>query len=181
VRAYGGGAENFNFEEDFFLYRLSYRPDSGGNPSLAFRIDSGAFHPLAEILEDPRMVELFEAGRATRDVNVAMIKAESNDFVGLLLVLYRMEDFALWEPIPQHTLHPIQTEPSLREFFHSKWLERLQRSVEKGHVMRKVDLHDTMWKIGNLRKVGNKWRWVLLTPEELEACGFKRDFPGYLC
>jgi hypothetical protein len=177
----GGRAENFDYDKRYLICRLSYRRDSGGNPSLAFRIENAAFRPLSEILEDPRMAESLEAGRTTRELNIALIKAESDDFLGLLLVLYRLEDFAIWEPIPQHTLHPIQTQPNLRDFFHGKWLDRLKNSVDRGHVMRKVDSHDTMWKIGILRKIGNKWQWVQLTPDELEAEGFKRDFPGHLC
>lgn len=89
-----------------------------------------------------------------------------------------MEGYGLW------TTHPIHREPEfdegLRQANPDVWCRELQFSVENGFVFEKLKPGDVAHMLGRVKLVGRKWKFVELSPQELDAIGLGANYPGFL-
>ncbi|THH15744.1 hypothetical protein EW146_g4779 [Bondarzewia mesenterica] len=186
-----GDIKKFDYHSNCIHFRLSYRPDCGGNPSIAFRFDSGVLMPLNEL--DPvckRNYDQSNESRAEVEANVRSVVG--NIFMGLLPILYEWDGSFEWcsrglvgdrpiaailAAVPSFMIPPPR---------HEDWFMRLQFKAEHGHVLRLVgeepsdDATELSVRIGRVKKERSKWVWVELPNEERAACGYP-VFPGIVC
>ncbi|KDQ56965.1 hypothetical protein JAAARDRAFT_35563 [Jaapia argillacea MUCL 33604] len=88
-----GGEQSFDYQNKYLRINLRYRHDCGGNPSIAFDIVDASIRPVFSDMERrQRMRDAFEAERTRREADIARFKQTDRTFIGLLLILYQMED-----------------------------------------------------------------------------------------
>lgn len=173
-----GGPDVFDFKNHFLEINLRYRTDCGGNPSIAFRVESASTCPLSKIKPESGFGKALDSGRASRERDEAYLKTQSSSFVGVHLVMLAMEDYGLW------TTHPIHRTPTfdegLRRANPHLWFRELQFSVENGFVFERLEPEDDAHRLGRIKLVGRKWKFVELAPQELDAIGLGANYPGFL-
>jgi hypothetical protein len=173
-----GGVDKFDFKNHFIRFDLRYRPDCGGNPSVAFNITRAAIIPFSAD-QSPETRAVLEASRLTREAEEAKRKATEEDFVGLFLVLHMMEDYGEWFTTLLHREPPmLKTLLDQSPIPHTMWLLELQRTVDLGIIYGQLEENDIFWKLGYLKKRGSKWRWEPMSSEELVALGLPADCKG---
>lgn len=173
-----GGCETFDFKSHFLQINLRYRSDCGGNPGIAFRVDSATTRLLSEIRPESGLGLALESGRITRENTDAYRKTHDPSYVGLYLVLLQMDDYGLW------TTRPINRIPSFDEGLRYEntdlWFTEMQFNVENGFVYERIKPGDFLFRIGRIKLVGRRWKFVELTPQELQPLGLDADYPGFL-
>jgi hypothetical protein len=174
--------KNFDFENHCMCFEFRYRPECGGNPSLAFSVLDVNIRPLADVLtEDPSIARVMEASRPETESIIARRKKTIPDFAGLFPSVYRcrdMGDFALSHPTPIHDNHRMLAHvPYMRVC--REWKEDLRKVTEAGTVYQRTE-ENGRWKAGHFEKERSKWRWIAYTSKELVEHGMPADFPGYL-
>jgi hypothetical protein len=174
-----GGVDNFDFKRHYMKFDLRFRRDCGGNPGVAFSVENAEIRPLSEIDSRPGYKASLEAGQANDDASAAHFKATKQSFVGLFMVLYCMEGYGLWQA--NELCHTDPTfDAALKRLHPELWLRELQKTVEMGMVFRKTNPDDLGQKFGRIKRVGLRWKWVQLTPQELVEIGMPADCPGLL-
>ena len=173
-----GGVDKFDFKNHFIRFDLRYRPDCGGNPSVAFNIIRATILPLSAD-QLPETLAVLEASRLSREAEEANRNANEEDFVGLFLVMHQMEDYGEWFTTQMRREKPMfKTLLDRPSTPHAMWLLELQKTVDLGIVYGQLEEDDIYWKFGYLKKRGSKWRWQPMSSEELVALGLPADYKG---
>ncbi|KAK7017405.1 MYND-type domain-containing protein [Favolaschia claudopus] len=165
-----GGLDNFAYSKRAMLILLQYRPDCNENPSVAFSVLGCMW------LDDSNISALDKHLETT-------LRTGREGYCGTLRVHFRMEDHVVGESYPEaHVLGPIGFlyRKHLKTFDHSKWLDRVQRFVKDGLVMRAQGETTLNMLLGTLKMRKGKWVWVQLSKTELVAHGYPPDFSGLL-
>lgn len=170
-----GGAEEFAYAREYMVMNLRYRRDCGGNPALAFRVESVRFAPPEELMPPGSDLQVaWESGRLMREASEARLRATNPAYIGLLMILVVIEGLFLWFPQEQYRGHPL-LEVMFRRQNHDNWVENLQSRTEAGYVFRRVD-EGIEWYIGHLKKSGSGWKWKQYSGEELIKMGYPADY-----
>jgi hypothetical protein len=168
---HAGGVRSFPYESQSMVIQLSYRSTCGGNPALAFRVESATLLPRSDLDKDAR--DALEASKGSREAIKVRRRAEQPEFVDILPVMFSFPMQRIIEPFAIHD------QPSILQFGMKEpdfFWEQLQVLSERGHAYRDVGVGEMI--LGQMKKRGNKWHWVALTKEEMEAGGyvFRVDF-----
>ena len=159
-----GDVRTFPYASYSFVFQLSYRVDCRGNPALAFRVESATLRPRSALDEDVR--DAIEAYEGTMEAIKVRRRAEQSEFVDLLPLVFSFGKQASIEPLSVYDYSPIQSAFEGPDFF----FYQLQALSEKGHAY--MGMGEGGSVIGQMEKRGNKWHWVPLTDEEVEAAGY---------
>jgi hypothetical protein len=174
-----GGVNNFGYMTQFLQFEVEYRPECGGNPGIAYRIKNGEFHPFEELHRSP-LKTAFDAGRLMREESEARLRATKEDFVGVLIVVWVMDDYHLCCAHPM-SWNGVQWDKAVMQLHPSEWLQLLRGVVEKGYILQPIENDPIGWHPGEMVKVGDKWKWQRYSDKELEDMGLKnrnKKFPG---
>ncbi|OCH90645.1 hypothetical protein OBBRIDRAFT_793085 [Obba rivulosa] len=176
----GGLAEErrFDFLKEFMVYNVTYRADHGGNTALAFRVLDGGFEPTVELLRDPFLQSTWEYSRETRERAEVLHRLVDPTFLGMMIILFRADDFQYWYPQPWFSI-PDDAVETAKKIDHRGWLGSLQKTVEAGYVLREVGW-SRGWRLGRLKRSGQHWKWEQIPPEELVQMGYPADYATIL-
>jgi MYND finger len=170
---HAGGVRSFPYASQCLVFELFYRSDSHGNPALAFGVEEATLLPRSELGENARSA--IEAAKGSVEAIKVRRRVEQPDFIDILPVV-----FSLGNPrISSIEPFPICDRPRLLEYGIKGpdfFLTRLRVLSERGHVYRDVGEGESVF--GQMKRRSNKWHWVALTEEEIEAGGYvsKADF-----
>lgn len=167
--------ETFDFSKTYCHVTVRYREDCGGNPSLAFRVDDMEFRALADAKVYPIAAKSIEAGRLTDEFHEARGRESDPDFIGVMTVAWMMEDYCSWKRWVYSRMLPDfkMYQDNLERRIQDRWLEDFQNLVLKGLTYKNPE-EGKLWRLGTLKKRGEKWYWEQLTPDELEDMGYAR-------
>jgi hypothetical protein len=165
---HAGGIHSFPYASQSIVFQLAYRTDYGGNPALAFRVESATILPRAALDNNAR--EAIEASRGTMETTKALRRMEEPKFVDVLPVIFSFREQRVIRIIEPFAIYDhlsfLRFGLKRPDFF----LEQLQVLSERGHAYRDVGVGEM--ELGQMKKRDNKWCWVLLTKEEAEAGGY---------
>ncbi|KAF8159415.1 hypothetical protein B0H34DRAFT_402574 [Crassisporium funariophilum] len=172
-----GGYDAFDWRKHYLRIELRYRKDCKGNPGFAFLVETAETRPLTDVTPGTNLWRAYESGRAGREADDARLRREdAQNFEGIHLVLTGMEGYSLW------STHPIYRTPDFDKLLMKcrpeLWCRELQAIVERGFSFEFVD-PDDLTRLGRIKRVGRKWKWVALSDEELKAMGFEKS-TGFL-
>jgi hypothetical protein len=178
-----------DLNREHVLFTCSYRPESGGNPSTAFKLHN------AVIIPDPpngssksASYQSFRAAMAEVD---ATMRREDPGYIGafltvcewLLLLLPRIcntqsatvvfDNQVEWMTCTYLNIynHDIPKYPVSNDVAQQDWVRVLQYFIEKGVVWRRVGPTVQFWVPGLMDKKGNKWIWTKQSIEDLRGRG----------
>jgi hypothetical protein len=162
---HAGCVRSFPYASQSMVFQLSYRMDSYGNPALAFRVESATLVPRSAL--DESIVGAITAGKGTTAKIKKRLQTQEHDFVDVLPVVFSFQTQTIVQQLS------IRDRPSLLphgvngpEYFFNK----LRGLSDRGHVFRDVGVG--VLALGQMKKIGNKWVWIALTEEEMEAGGY---------
>jgi hypothetical protein len=163
---YAGGVHSFPYASQALVFQLSYRRDCCGNPALAFRVESATLHPRSA-LDEAR--DAIEASKGSMEAIKVRRRAEQSDFINILPVMFSFGEQRVIEPFAIYDW-PALLQYGLKEpvFF----LEQLQVLSGRGHAYRDVGVGELI--LGHMKRRDNKWHWIPLADEEMEAGGYVR-------
>jgi hypothetical protein len=162
---------HFDFNKKYMIFDLQYRRDCDGDPSRAFTIVNASVKDVAHLQDESR--RLMEMGSSHRRERTAQLKARfPSDFLGILMVMYWMEDSFKWETYELFG-PPLGQGP--RASPTDPWLMRLQTSVNRGLVFRK-QVETEPWKLGKMEKSKGRWKWKELSQAEIDQLDPPPDF-----
>jgi hypothetical protein len=151
-----GGVSLFDFANNTLSFVISYRPDHGGNPALAFRYKGYSILPKKTIYAvSPVYEETADAGRALREAGARSFKAKDSSFLGFFDVMWLIEDatfFRMQAVEVSDSLWPLVARGPPPETCYFV----LETIFESGAVWRLVD---GVQKAGEMRLVKNLWQW----------------------
>jgi len=156
-----GGLSYVDFSKVFVSLSLVYRPDSYGNPSIAFRVDDGRVRQPTELSQAHR--DSLAAGNAMeRIVCEREARKFPESFVGIFRVVVHIGDHFCFHAVPIYR-HLLERYAAINMRRHEKWLQDLQVKTERGYVLRQTGgTQDSPWKLGVMKKIKSKWEWVEL-------------------
>jgi hypothetical protein len=156
-----GGLSRVDISKFFVSISLVYRPDSHGNPSIAFRIDDGRIRQFTEMGQIHK--DTLAAGMdMCRIVTERARQMYPSSFVDLFLVFVHFGDHFCFHSVPLYR-HLLERHAANNMGRHEKWLQDLQKTTERGYVLRQVGgTDDSPWKLGVMRKDRSKWEWAEL-------------------
>ncbi|KAJ7512547.1 hypothetical protein B0H11DRAFT_1951653 [Mycena galericulata] len=162
-----------NFRKHYFQFSLTYRPESDGNPSMAFSLDTAEIRehsqpgtPGAEALA-PYMA-IVERANAEEE--------QMNGYRGVFLCAYMIDCQHLWitsSHVSEKALPKIR--PS-----GAPWFTYAQWCAARGLVFRVVgDASNPFWTPGLMNKQGRKWVWKMHAIPQLIQKGIELT-PGMI-
>jgi len=157
---------SFDFQKQMALFFLSYRPESGGNPSTAFKMTSARF--VDNPPPDTPMGTNFAAFRPLLDESDREDR-EKPGYQGLLVCAYVTDD----QFIGRLTALAIFESDLCRQISkHDEWFAKLKFRLDRGLVFRlREEETRTSWKPGMMRREGAKWVWREKSIEEFRQYG----------
>lgn len=168
---HAGGVRSFPYASQSMVFQLSYRMNCCGNPALAFRVESATLLPRSALDDDAR--DAIEASKGSTEAIKVRRQVEQPEFVDILPVMFSFRKQRVIEPFA------IYDRPSLLQYGLKGpdfFLDQLQVLSERGHAYRDVGVGELV--LGQMMERGNKWHWVALTKEEMDAGGYvsRADF-----
>jgi hypothetical protein len=164
-------ATPIDFRKQHAVFSLSYRRESGGNPSTAFTLNS------AVILNDPPPGSKDAAGfgtfRLTMEEADAEMRRDDPGYIGALPTVYFFDNEFTWMSCTYLNVyaHDILKLPEADPAFQNDWRCALKYFTDKGLVFRAVGPTISFWDVGLMAKSGNKWIWKKKSIKELKSSG----------
>jgi hypothetical protein len=174
-------------QREHVLFKLSYRPESGGNPSTAFTLHT------AMIKCDPasgNSQASYQTFRSTMVEPDAEMRREDPGYVGAFLTVCKMPPALVCCSYAKFTTvsvdgeftwmtctylniynHDIPKYPKSNGVVEQDWIRVLQYFMEKGVVWRCVGPTVQFWLPGLMDKKKNKWVWTKRSMEEFRRQG----------
>lgn len=174
-----GGVNRFDFKTHCIFFDVRFRPECGGNPSLAYSILDVTISTLDDILaRHPGLQAVMDANKPALDYTILYRSKTVPNFAGFLPSVHRWKEYGgYFISHPTHYDPEIEIRAPYMRACH-EWKEGLQKATEAGIVYQHLEEHGR-WKAGSLKMERSKWRWNEFTSEELVKLGFPPDFPGY--
>lgn len=165
-----GGRKDFDYANRYLRFNLKYRQDCGGNPGLAFSLESAAVENVTSLQGRPRVLAAYESGRIQREESEKEIRKKKPRFLGIISVCFSMEDFDLLGTMQIHD-HLPELEAVIANFVpHHKWVEHLQGALALGIVFSRAE-GEAAAKPGRISLVGDLWKWTAMTGDEMVEMG----------
>lgn len=169
-----GGRKNFDYANRYIKINLKYRQDCGGNPGVAFLVESAAVENVADFQEHPGMLAIYESGRAQREESAKEIRRRSARFLGIISVCYSMEDYSIFGSMQIHDHDPEFEAVVVDLVPHHLWVENLQRALALGVIFSRAE-GDIAAKPGRISLVDDVWKWAAMTEADLVKLGWPID------
>lgn len=169
-----GGRKDFDYPNRYLCFNLKYRQDCGGNPGLAFSLESAAIQDVAGLQTRPRMRAAYESGRVQREESAKEIRKNKPRFLGIISDCYSTEDYHLFGTMQIHD-HPPEFEAVVADLVpHHQWVEHLQRALALGIAFSRAKGEATA-KPGRISLVNYLWKWKAMTSDELVEVGLPAE------
>ncbi|KAH7924996.1 hypothetical protein BV22DRAFT_1065719 [Leucogyrophana mollusca] len=154
----------YDLNKDYAIFSISYRPSSGGNPSLAFTVND------ADIVPHPPLGT--SLGDMLASTNPRVVQANAKEFkhpefLAAVPCVYSVDKVFLWISY----LYLKKMDIPTVTFKDRPWFWWLNFCCDAGLVFRKGGPHHAVWHPGLMEKEGNKWVWKEKTLSELAAKG----------
>lgn len=153
-----GDLRSFNFERDWLVVELRYRPDCEGNPSIAYNVRQIQYELGSELMKLANVRETAKANETTISQTKEDLKRESSAHVGVMNVMLFTEEYCTLVTWPI-----IARAPSPSASY--RWAYLFQMQAFLGHVVRQPN--GGKLQLGRLQRRGKDWHWEGYTPEVL--------------
>ncbi|KAF9028760.1 hypothetical protein BDZ89DRAFT_1160138 [Hymenopellis radicata] len=163
----------YDFHKTCMWFFLEYRPESQGNPSLAYELIGGKLSPAP----DPATTMATSYMAFLPQIEEAYEEEKGNKhFVNVVPTIYVMDSEVMWMTVIYiYTWNLPKYRPNDRPISY-----RAIHGAHSGLVWRLVGETDNDWAPGLMTKHpnGKKWVWKKHTIDELNAKGIKIPPPG---
>jgi hypothetical protein len=148
-----GGLKQFDFNTQCILFDVRYRPECGGNPSLAYTVLDVNITALDDLLvELPSLQTVIAANKPALDDTKLHRSKNNPNFSGFLASIYRWKEFGgyfISHPTPLYRDPEIEIRAPYMRACH-EWKEDLQKATGAGIVYQRLEEHGR-FKAGSMK------------------------------